>query len=162
VYIARAIDDRPPTEIATSHHLMTRALHAAGFASIDPVLEFQYDGATEASPVDAKMPRLRVEADLERLRRSDAVLADMSIPGWVYVGCICELVYAHLWRVPSVVITGDSALGTRMWLRYHATAIVPTLDAGVRTLRSLFRPGPPTSRASAVPVDASRNIPPLG
>lgn len=55
------------------------------------------------------------------------MLVDMSIPNWTYVGCVCELVYATLWSIPSVVIVADVAMAQRVWLRHHATSTVLTL-----------------------------------
>ncbi len=133
MYIARAVDDRPAQEASATGELFAAALSRAGFTSIDPVLSFRI----RRPPADGVG---EVESDLRHLRDSDAVLADLSIPGWVYVGCICELVYAKLWGIPSVVIVGSSNIQARLWLRHHATSIVPDLDAGIAALRALLAP----------------------
>lgn len=133
VYIARAIDDRPESEIQLSGERLAQAVIDAGFMTIDPVLRFRSDQQVSVSSPDGQ-----VESDLTYLRTSDALLVDLSIPGWVYVGCICELVYAKLWDIPSVVIVGASDIHERLWLRYHAAAIVPDLKGGIAALRSLL------------------------
>ena len=71
-----------------------------------------------------------VEHELSLLRQCDAVLMDMSIPNRNYIGCVCEMTYAHLWRIPCVVYPGKSG-PPRPWLVYHAAAIFDTREAAI-------------------------------
>jgi hypothetical protein len=74
------------------------------------------------------MGRNCARADLAWLRRSDALVVDMSLEDWSYVDCVCELVYAYLLRIHTIVMTGSGFIDARMWLRYHAKRIVKTVD----------------------------------
>lgn len=110
--------------------------------------ELEKSGLRMTDPVDAWMrsDRLRspddhvllVQSDLGLLRRCDGVLMDMSIPDRNYLGCTCELTYAYLWRIPSVVWVGDTGLERRPWLRYHATTVVRTRPEAVAALTGLL------------------------
>ena len=82
------------------------------------VLNEDLDLATKANRI--------VEHDLHLLRRADLVLLDLSKPGHTYVGCICEMVYAHLMKIPIVAYVGDTDNGSRIWLVYHCKAICKT------------------------------------
>jgi hypothetical protein len=47
----------------------------------------------------------------------------MTVPQRNYVGCSCEIVYAHLERKPIVVYVGTTDNASRIWLQYHASGI---------------------------------------
>ncbi|MCW6005447.1 hypothetical protein K1W54_12765 [Micromonospora sp. CPCC 205371] len=114
------MDDLDRSVVVAGGQEMAAALAIRGLDMVDPV-------AAAALPpdddFDANVAHL-VRADLNILRRSDALLIDMSLANRIYVGCVCELTYAHTWRIPAVVWVGDTGLERRVWLRYHATAVV--------------------------------------
>jgi hypothetical protein len=83
-------------------------------------------------------PARLVESDLGLLRRSDGVLMDMSIRNRNYIGCTCELTYAYLWHIPSVVWVGDTGLEQRPWLRYHATVVVKGRQEAIEAVAALL------------------------
>ena len=114
VYFARGVDGLSRPEVLAAGRRLAQVLLAHGVTVIDPVLELQ------CRQID---DREVVEHDLRFLRRSDAVFMDMSIPRRNYVGCCCELVYAHLWRIPAVVYVGRSGNQGRPWLCYHAAGV---------------------------------------
>ena len=64
-----------------------------------------------------------VEKDLEQIRQSDLLFVDMSIPNRNYIGCNCEIVYAHINKIPIIVYVGNTDNGMRYWLNYHATFV---------------------------------------
>lgn len=135
VYVARAVDQRP---VETAHQAVEQLvvmLRAAGFRVVDPVrTPFPgFAGRNILSDFD------RVHSDLAWLKRCDAIVADLSIPDWPYVGCICELVYARVYDIPAVVITGENLVGDRIWLRYHADRVVRDAEQAVEFLRRLPR-----------------------
>lgn len=140
VYFARAVDGLVREEILAEADALGAELEAAGLRLIDPVAAWW-----SASGDRGTTPRVEdlVRSDLGLLRRSDGVLMDLSLPMRDYVGCICELTYAHMWQIPSVIWVGDTGLDQRVWLRYHATAIVPDKVAAISSLRRLLtdRPG---------------------
>jgi hypothetical protein len=135
VYIARAVDRRRVEEREQAARTLSQKVKAAGFRPVDPVARpFPgFDQRNILSDYD------RVLSDLAWLRRCDVLIADMSIPDWPYIGCICELVYARLYDVPAIVITGENLVGDRIWLRFHADAVVHDIDEAVNVLRSLPR-----------------------
>jgi hypothetical protein len=142
VYVARAVDWRPTPEFKQVGHDLAELLAAAGYYPVDPV-ETPFPGVDVTFKQGKPQGVNRVNSDLAWLRRSDALVVDMSITSWQYVGCICELVYAYKWDIPSVVITGASPIGERMWLKYHATRIVHDAVGAVDALRNLkVGPGP--------------------
>jgi hypothetical protein len=134
VYIARAVDNQPEQAFLEAGRLLAEKIAEAGLTPIDPVTT-PFPGFEGPDILDEYS---RVLSDLAWIRRSDALVADLSIPNWPYVGCVCELVYARLYEVPTVVITGENRLiGDRIWLRYHADFVHKDADAAVRFLSTL-------------------------
>jgi hypothetical protein len=140
VYYARAVDSQDRSALLSEAAAVQSALAPYDLTVIDPVAI----GGENFRP-----PQEVVHTDLDLLRRSDAVLMDLSIEGWTYVGCICELVYAHLWRIPSVVFVPPTELVERKWLLYHATRVVVGKEAAIEALLELIVP----SRLSARHTD---------
>ena len=131
VYLGRAIDGRAEPDFYGWAQRTESLLLAAGLESVDPVLLYSQAAETEVDPFD------RVRSDLEYLKRADVALIDISIPGWQYVGCICELVYASRWSIPTVVVADGTDLGDRLWIRYHATVMAASLEAAVKEVSDL-------------------------
>ena len=141
VYLARAVDNQEKQKVAENGEVWRAALAQAGFTPIDPVVTpFPRIVGGQGEEPDAHNFG-RIESDLAWLRRCDALVIDLALEDWSYVGCICELVYAHLWRLPTVVMAGSSSIEARPWLRYHATTVVSSLDAAVAALGSVIRAG---------------------
>lgn len=63
-------------------------------------------------------------------RSCDVVLAEYTIPNRAYCGTDFELVKASEWGQP-VVLWADESYRERVYLKYIATTIVPTLDAAI-------------------------------
>jgi hypothetical protein len=63
---------------------------------------------------------------------------DMTIPDRNYIGCTCELTYAYLWQIPSVVWVGDTGLEQRPWLQYHASVVVRSRQEAVEAVAALL------------------------
>jgi ATP adenylyltransferase len=138
VYLARAVDNRPPPDVVDVGQNMRAKLRDAGFAAVDPVASTFPRTQIPLQENNEINDFGRVRSDLAWLRRSDAVLIDMHIEDWSYVGCICELVYAYLWGIPTVVVVGSSLIRERLWLKYHATTIVEGTDEAIAELQKLF------------------------
>lgn len=114
---------------------MAAELARVGLHCVDPVAAWDRNGRADAQDHATAL----VKADLDFLRKADAILVDMSRPGHQYIGCICELTYAHLWGIPSVVWVSDVAMAGRPWLRYHATEIVTSCPEAVAAVTALVR-----------------------
>ena len=132
VYFARAVDGLDRDEVLRSAVELADELDRHGLSMLDPVAMWM-NGSRASSDHSAL-----VESDLAILSTSDAVLVDMTIPGRSYVGCVGELVYAHLWGKPTVVWVGDTGLQERPWLRYHASVVVRTRGEAVSALLGLL------------------------
>jgi len=114
VYFARAVDGLVRDEIVAEADALAAELDVAGLRLVDPVAAWWNATAHRTSTAtDEDL----VSSDLGLLRRADGLLMDLSMPMRDYVGCICELTYAHLWRIPSVIWVGDTGLEQRVWLR---------------------------------------------
>ncbi|SNT33192.1 hypothetical protein SAMN05421812_104544 [Asanoa hainanensis] len=137
VYFARAVDGLPRDEVLRLGEEVADELGRHGLAMADPVAVW----TDTSGPVTDYIAL--VESDLAVLRKCDGVLVDMTIPRRSYVGCVGELMYAHLWRKPAVVWVGDTGLEDRPWLRYHASAVVRTRDEAVSAIIRLLASGAP-------------------
>jgi hypothetical protein len=65
-----------------------------------------------------------VKNDLELLKKSNLHIIDFNFQPYFYVGCICELVYSHLYKIPSILIVPDQSYFKRPWLNFHSDIIV--------------------------------------
>jgi nucleoside 2-deoxyribosyltransferase len=72
-----------------------------------------------------------VRKELEVLKSCDILLVDYSKKNHNYIGCTCEIVYAHFMRKPVIVYVGDSGYEDRIWLLFHSTEICLSLDSVV-------------------------------
>ena len=137
IYFARAVDGIDRELTMSSGQSLAAEFDECGFILVDPLLtEPVRDGPYSAED----WYRLVVQHDLAVLRSCAGVLMDMSIPFRNYIGCSCELVYAHLWKIPTVVFMGENDMD-RPWLRYHASAVVRTRSEAVSRLKSLLDDG---------------------
>lgn len=69
-----------------------------------------------------------VESQIDKIKTCDFVVADLSIPNFMYVGCIGEIIYAHILGKKVYVITGDTGNEQRLWLKYHVTKFFKTFE----------------------------------
>lgn len=135
VYFARAMDGLDSQNIIELAQEVEKELLCFNLYLVDPFQEVTVDRGEDGFEDNAE--RI-VEADLALLRTVDAVLMDCSIPNRNYVGCICELVYAYLWDIPTVVYVGSSGNERRYWLHYHATGIYQTRQEAISALVSFL------------------------
>jgi hypothetical protein len=117
IYVARPVDDLDRTEINGFVQHARRDFLKPRFEVIDPMIIGdieQRDDSSYASVVDKQ---------LQLLRSCDVILVDMSLPNHTYIGCIAEMVYAHIWELCTVVYVGSNKMFHRPWLRFHADHI---------------------------------------
>ncbi|MFX0196173.1 MAG: hypothetical protein ACFFCW_08625 [Candidatus Hodarchaeota archaeon] len=126
VYFAQRMDGLSIDEVRANYEKFKAALAAEDVSLINPA-EHVFFCTQPATTPKSEVARI-VKHDLFLLRQADALLVDYSVEGWNYVGCTCEIAYAHLWGKPIVVFTGGSANAERIWLRHLATRICDTLD----------------------------------
>jgi hypothetical protein len=137
IYFARAIDGMDEVANVSLGTTVARELAEHEMKIVDPFVEARKRKLVRSRSEDHS--RLLVEFDLGLLRRCDGVLMDMSIPTRAYVGCVCELTYAFLWRIPVVVYVGESSNGERHWLKYHASKIHQGRRDAIMALADLVR-----------------------
>lgn len=146
VYFARAIDGEDSvTRLALASDVASE-LAAAGLLMVDPTVD-DPAGASAAEADAGKLYRAIVEHDLSVLRSCHAILMDMSVPGRSYIGCICEMTYAYLWRIPCVVYVGKTD-SRRPWLHYHATGVFETRADAIDLLGRLLKASPAPSESA--------------
>jgi hypothetical protein len=142
IYFARAIDGEDDAARSELTSVVAAELASAGLSMVDPTEDDDLTGATRETNVDeSERYRTIVEHDLSVLRSCHAVLMDISMPGRSYIGCICEMTYAHLWQIPCAVYMGRIN-NRRPWLQYHATAVFETREEAIELLcRLLYSDG---------------------
>jgi hypothetical protein len=136
IFIARAIDYRG-TDVAAEGASLAESVRAAGYVPVDPVVDLLPQHWGRRGTTWYGSGGGRVDSNLEWLRRCDAMVVDMSLQDWTYIGCVCEIVYAFLWRIPTVVIAGRTTL-EREWLRYHTTRRVDDVPDAIEELKGLL------------------------
>lgn len=144
VYFARAVDGLDRDRVIDLAQGVRKELDVVGLTTIDPVAasEPMIGGVRDESEHSGDAPRNYrqvVEQELAILRSCDAVLMDMSIPSRNYIGCVCEMTYAHMWNIPCVVYL-DAVELNRPWLKYHATATFGTRIEAIAFLADYFYP----------------------
>lgn len=76
----------------------------------------------------------------ELLQKScDLLLVEYSIPNRCYVGTDYELVRAHDWHQPAIVWAHEM-YRSRVYLRYLATVILPSLEDAVDYIKAYYPP----------------------
>lgn len=136
IYFARAVDGMDADEILGLANQVTKELIVYQMLLVDPFVQVKH--VRDTCTFEEKAREI-VEGDLSILKSADAVLMDCSIPGRSYIGCICELVYAHLWQIPVVVYVGSSGNDERYWLQYHATRVCKSREEAIDFLVSFFK-----------------------
>ena len=134
VYFARAVDGLDVIDIERRAQDVSAELERHGLRMIDPLI-FEAQVNNKGS---AMSPAQIVDTDLAVLRRCDLVLMDMTIAQRNYIGCISELIYAYLWKIPSIVVVGPQEL-SRSWLQYHAAEVHTSWSAAVDAIAGRAR-----------------------
>ncbi len=136
IYFARAVDGMSLDDTLTLAQVVAQELARFGLTLVDPVAEQL--GLRSALKDDIKSAsRQLVDFDLSTLRTCNGMLMDMSIPNRNYIGCSCELTYAYLWKIPTVVYAADS-YRARPWLNYHAQEVCACRDDAISALVELL------------------------
>lgn len=131
IYLARPIDGRSQTSIYEILDRAEREFQRPRFEIVDPVAKYDLRDRNDHVYV--------VATELEILRSCNIILIDMSLANHTYIGCVAELIYAHLWNLITVVYVGsNSALTQRPWLRFHADHIDTTWKGAVEWIHTKY------------------------
>lgn len=69
-----------------------------------------------------------VNIELGLLKKADLHIVDFVFQPYFYIGCVCELVYSHLFKIPSILIVSDKKIAKRPWLKFHSNITVSGYD----------------------------------
>lgn len=70
-----------------------------------------------------------VEFDLQVLKSCDGLILDFSFEDHLYIGSICEMVYAHQMNIPVIIYSGYRIFDKRWWLIFHAKQILSSRES---------------------------------
>ncbi|MFC9439645.1 hypothetical protein [Nocardia sp. NPDC057030] len=125
VYFARAMDGETHDDILRTAAVVRAELRFIDAEMIDPFTTTELSARDECTS-SAEFAERIVLDDLALLATADAILLDMTIPARNYIGCSCELAYAHTMNIPVFAYVGDTGYEKRSWLVYHAKVVTRT------------------------------------
>jgi hypothetical protein len=130
IYVARPVDDLDISGIQDFVERARRAFPGPRFEIIDPMIigDIEHRGESSYAAV--------VDKQLQLLKTCDVILVDMSMSNHTYIGCVAELVYAHIWELSTVVYIGSNRIFHRPWLRFHADHIDSDWEGVVRWIHA--------------------------
>jgi nucleoside 2-deoxyribosyltransferase len=138
IYFARAMEGLEKDSVHNTANRVRSDLKSNGFDMIDTIDGLKLPDLMNPFDFSGTLSGQIVQHDLALLRQADGVLMDMTIPKRNYVGCVCELVYANMWKKPTVVYVGDSGNDKRHWLIYHADVVCFTFRDALEHLKRIF------------------------
>jgi len=129
IYFGHAMDDQHETAISARFDAVEALFRSSGMQIIHT-----WDGRPSSGAATDV-----VRQDLLLMQTCDLVLLDMTLPGRNYVGCVGEMVYAHLAGLPAIVNVGQTDNGDRLWLQAHSTRIVASWPHALEAARQIVR-----------------------
>jgi ubiquinone/menaquinone biosynthesis C-methylase UbiE len=132
VYFARAMDDISVENIIFAENEMSQLLEAIGAHIRNPFKENDIALVQDGYSV--------AEHDLERLRSSDVLLADLSLSGYQYIGCIFEIVHATIKGIPVVLIVGERDFERRVFFQAYCDFIARNAEEAIEYIRRAYTP----------------------
>jgi hypothetical protein len=130
IYVARPVDDLDRSGINGFVQRARRDFSSPRFEVIDPMLIGDIDQREDSSYAGV------VDKQLQLLHSCDIILVDMSLPNHTYIGCIAEMVYAHIWQLSTVIYVGSNRMFHRPWLRFHADHIDSEWEGAVQWIHA--------------------------
>jgi len=134
IYFAHAIEG-VPHDVLVGEIQAVRSAFVAGGTDITVASMYDLFEQSRASPMEAKV---LVSREIEFLKSCDALVVDLSRPGWQYAGALMEIVYAKVHHLPVIAIVGKSNLGERVWIRAHVDHRVQSLTEAVEVTRGIL------------------------
>jgi len=133
VYFCRAMDTFEIDEIKEQYVKVNNLLSNSGLELVNKFDDSNFMHVNEKSTQEdiSNNANRIVNNDLDNLKKTDFVIVDLSLENHFYFGCICEIVYAHLWKKKVIVFTGKSKNESRLWLHYHADYICENLENAI-------------------------------
>lgn len=122
VFFSRGMDDLDAKDILAREAVVANALKEMGMDITNPFSVDDNRRGTIKGIFDI------VEDDLEKLKNSDFLIADLSLPNRSYVGAMFELAKAYELGKEIYVWVGDNNIINRIWLQYHANCITRSFE----------------------------------
>jgi ubiquinone/menaquinone biosynthesis C-methylase UbiE len=129
VYLARAMDERPTCEIEAEEDRYTSLLRPLGVQLVNP-----FEGKR---PVVLDDSCDTADRDLQLLRSTDLLLADLSQADYTYVGALCELSFARFLDLPIVTVVGNTRLHERHFLQSFSEFLCSNEAEAVEYIRAV-------------------------
>jgi len=122
VYYARAMDAIDRYRIIEDDKLVKTELARREFSTVNPYVErvIQIEQANQI-----------VKNNLGLLKKSNVLLANLSIQNYTYIGVVFEIVQAAKLGIPIIAYIGESNLSNRYYLHAFCDFICNTIDEAV-------------------------------
>jgi hypothetical protein len=134
IYFAHAIEG-VAAEALIGEIQAVRTAFLSGSPDIKVASMYDLFEQSKVPPMDAKA---LVSREIEFLKSCDALVVDLSRPGWQYAGALMEIVYAKVHDLPVIAIVGEANLGKRVWVRAHVDRRVRSLREAVEITREVL------------------------
>lgn len=91
---------------------------------------------------DKRNPKIRgiLRRDESDVRRADLVLANFKLCAGISVGTVCELAWAHILNIPTIMICDIGNPHHHDWLIEQVDWTVSTLDEAIAITRKILLP----------------------
>ncbi|MHC4564793.1 MAG: class I SAM-dependent methyltransferase [Planctomycetota bacterium] len=133
IYYARAMDDLPQSLVEHDDENVQEALNKLGYSLINPY--------TKPNNSNLNYDTI-VEDNLRLLASSHVLLANLSVPGYIYVGAVYEITQACHLQIPVVTYVGQTGLENRCYLLHYADFICEDLNESLEYIwRCLSKDG---------------------
>ena len=110
----------------------TTKLENYGFRTLSPFRDRDLNNVPEET-TSAEI----VTRDLDDIRRSSLVLAEMVFDDYNYIGTSMEIMAANMLNIPVVVWTDKWK--EHYWVKHHAVRCLPTLDEACKYICKYWR-----------------------
>lgn len=130
VYFARAMDARFREDILSDDEKYLELLRPIGGNIINPFDQKSRNPIQDGLSI--------AQRDLAKLKESDTVLADLSVPDYQYVGCIFEIVHATINDIPVILNVGERDLSNRVFFQAYCDFIAKDACEAVEYIRRAY------------------------
>ena len=137
VFFSSAIDGIPMKQIVNRYQEVERELRAKGHFLVNPASFYTQNHNEIKRGRGNDVLNAVIDYDLNAIRSADVLLADFSDPCRQYVGCICEIVYARLFKIPVIAYLGSNLISERPFFAYHCSVMTKKWDDAILAISDL-------------------------
>lgn len=130
IYFVRAIDALDFNDIKANDEKYMKMVSTIGGFIINQYKEKIYTPLEDGIYV--------AQYDLELLKKSDIVLADLSLLNYQYVGSIFEIVHAANNDIPVILVEGERDLHNRYFIQAYCDFISKTGEEALEYIRRVY------------------------